>query len=321
MKALFFTLSALLPTTLCLAQRDTSVAGDPASTPKKVEPTNHVLLSDVLGAKVFIAPGTEARSDAAKDGKTAKPVDGKLTDLLVDHATGQVECAVVEFGGFLGMGDKTVVVPKNLLSWHAAEKAFALAATEDQLKACADFDLSKARAKGLDNEITVARGGWSNIGWREVPNNTANASVSRTERRVGDGVDVKDKDVGSPNLQGTSFVAIPGRLVAASEIDDYPVYALGEKFGKISRTIVDGCNRIAMHVVSHGGALGMGDTEYLIPHSALVTCKNGNDTVLCFSRPSAQIKSDAPKYEKPSVGVVDPSAAKRAEEVFADLRR
>jgi hypothetical protein len=279
----------------------------PAPEPAVTSPV-YVYLDDILGAKVTMAPGAEARREAAEDNETAKRPTGEVKDLLVERGTGTLDVAVVSFGGFLGIGDKIVALPIRLMHWNPEKKCFDLSANEDQLKSLPAFDLSAARKSGLDKEIVVIRGNWTKVGFPEATvvrsqATTAEASASGREA-PGEAPAV---------VKGTTFTSLAVHYSCASEIDDPPVYALTEKFGKITKCIVDRSGGVlAFCVVSHGGALGMGDTEYLIPFREMRLCRKGSDDIICLDRSVEEMKSSAVKYVKPKDGVVDPVAASRA---------
>jgi sporulation protein YlmC with PRC-barrel domain len=67
---------------------------------------------------------------------------GKIKDLVIDARTGRVSYAVLDFGGFLGIGDKWFAVP-----WHAFkcetkdnEDYLVLDVSKDRLKNAPGFD-------------------------------------------------------------------------------------------------------------------------------------------------------------------------------------
>jgi len=81
--------------------------------------------SDLIGMKV---EGT--------DGKNL----GKIKDLVIDPTDGDVEYAVLDFGGFLGIGDKYFAVPWGALQWDQAGGKIALDTTKRDLKKAPGFD-------------------------------------------------------------------------------------------------------------------------------------------------------------------------------------
>jgi hypothetical protein len=111
-------------------------------------------------------------------------------------------------------------------------------------------------------------------------------------------------------VAGTTMVAIPTRLMCASEVDDYPIYARSEEFGNVSNCIVDrATSTLAFVIVGHGGTLGFGKDEYLLPFTALRLAKKEDATVHVVDRSATEMKSCV-KYKKPAKGIVDADAAK-----------
>lgn len=307
-----------------IAQGEVRPAPAPAPTTTPSAAADYAFLDDILGANVWIEPGAEKRREAADDNEKAKRASGEVKDLILDSRTGAIECAVVSFGGVLGLGDKTVALPATLLTWNATDKRFLVRANEDQLKTLPAFDLKEARKRGLDNEINVLRTSWSTLESRPAGTPPAGQpdSATRKDRSDESAQPPKDKPAHDEHAKtatdktgtvaGTTFVVVPHRYMAGSEVDDYPVYALSEKFGKIDKCIIDrNARKLEFCVVSHGGALGVGDTKYLLPHRIMTLCRDGDDQIYCVNQSTDQLKNGV-RYEKPKHGgVVDPEAVKR----------
>jgi sporulation protein YlmC with PRC-barrel domain len=279
--------------------------------------TDYCSASKLLGAEVRMNPGAEARRDAEKEGEAAKKPKGKIDDVLVDTRTGDVKYAIVSFGGFIGIGDKTVAVPVSLLTWTPAHERFDLAASEDRLKECPAFDLDKAKKAGLDNSVKGVDGQWrANVAEASARKGEVEVKDPVRDPRTDPKVEAKDLPQGTERrvLTGTPFYIVPTNFVCLSEIDDYPVYAGAEKFGKVSDVLVDrGQRNVALLVVKRGGALGIGGTEYLVPYRAMYFCAapTGDDRMYCVDCNAAKLET-AVLYEKPKKGIVDEEAAKRA---------
>jgi sporulation protein YlmC with PRC-barrel domain len=264
--------------------------------------------SKLIGAKVRMMPGVEARREAAEEGDAAKRPEGKIDELLTDCHTGEVQYAVVSFGGFIGIGDKTVLVSAKDLRWNQPTERFELSASEDQLKAMPDFDIATAEKHGFDSSTAYMNP--ARVGERDA---RAEEASGRDTRDARDASGTTDRKVERVMVEGTTFHLVPARLCRVTKLDDYPVYSGTEKWGKVTDLLVDrNENRISLAVVSHGTTLGMGGKDYLVPFTNLKTCVSGNDTVLC-SPPAAATKLESSViYEKPKTGVVDPAAAQRA---------
>ena len=66
---------------------------------------------------------------------------GHIVDVIVDRA-GVVRAAVIDFGGFLGVGSRKIVVDWNALHfWSIADKgdSITLELTKDQVKAAPEY--------------------------------------------------------------------------------------------------------------------------------------------------------------------------------------
>ena len=78
-------------------------------------------------------------------GRTVQGADGKdmgrIVDIMVDPG-GQVRAAIIDFGGFLGVGSRKIAVSWNALHFAGAVKNrddIKLEATRDQLKAAPEY--------------------------------------------------------------------------------------------------------------------------------------------------------------------------------------
>jgi PRC-barrel domain len=101
-------------------------AADAAPPPPSVTVINGGAVRGVLGRMVRGADGKDM---------------GRVVDVIVDPA-GQVRAAIVDFGGFLGVGSRKIAVDWNALHFREAVKeggALRLELTQDQLKAAPEY--------------------------------------------------------------------------------------------------------------------------------------------------------------------------------------
>lgn len=77
-------------------------------------------------------------------GDSVKNRDGKdlgnIQDLMVDVSSGQIEYAVLSFGGFMGLGDKYFAVPFDQLDVDRDNECMILNVDEARLKDAPGFD-------------------------------------------------------------------------------------------------------------------------------------------------------------------------------------
>jgi hypothetical protein len=283
-----------------LGQEPTAMDKDAVRTQDASTP-DYCSVSKLIGAKVAMAPGADAQREAAEEGEAAKRPKGKIDDAIADAHSGEIEFAIVQFGGWAGIGDKTVAVPMSELRWNPAQERFELNVTEDRLKALPTFDLDNARKTGLDTAIASVKTHWNKSA-------TIPAEADRKVREAKEASATKEVK----QLEGTTYYLVPARFVCVTEIDDFPVYATNEKFGKVNDLLLDRNKReIALAVVKRGGTLGIGGTEYLLPYRALKFCTSGEERLHCVLADTARLET-AVVYEKPKHGVVDNDAARRA---------
>ncbi len=65
---------------------------------------------------------------------------GGVKDIMVDITTGKIEYVIIEFGGFLGIGEKFFAIPFKLLTINTEEHAWVLDQKKESLEAAPGFD-------------------------------------------------------------------------------------------------------------------------------------------------------------------------------------
>ncbi len=59
---------------------------------------------------------------------------GSIDDLMIDKRSGQVRYAVLEFGGFLGMGTDRYPLPWDMLKYDTAKEGYVVPVSKSQLE-------------------------------------------------------------------------------------------------------------------------------------------------------------------------------------------
>ncbi len=65
---------------------------------------------------------------------------GVINELVLDKALGKVNYVVLDFGGFLSMGNKFFALPWHLFSYDVVQDYFVLNVSKDRLKNAPGFD-------------------------------------------------------------------------------------------------------------------------------------------------------------------------------------
>jgi PRC-barrel domain len=130
-----FFISALATLTIAWAANDTSSpqpdAAPPAASKELVPPPSVT----VIGAR-------DAHGVLGRDVRSPSDQDmGRIVDVIVDRE-GLVRAAVIDFGGFLGVGSRKIVVDWNALhfgSIASKSDSITLELTQEQVKAAPEY--------------------------------------------------------------------------------------------------------------------------------------------------------------------------------------
>jgi sporulation protein YlmC with PRC-barrel domain len=99
-------LASAIPSSLGIARG----AGTPSHTGMETLMTSDVISSDAVeGTNVYNVSGDKL---------------GSIDDLMIDKSSGQVRYAVLEFGGFLGMGTDRYPIPWSMLKYDSSQDGY-----------------------------------------------------------------------------------------------------------------------------------------------------------------------------------------------------
>lgn len=75
---------------------------------------------------------------------------GSIDDLMIDKVSGQVRYAVLEFGGFLGMGSDRYPVPWNLLKYDTDKGGYVVPLDKSRLEGAPKYPADAAPEYSTD---------------------------------------------------------------------------------------------------------------------------------------------------------------------------
>jgi hypothetical protein len=142
-----FAASLLLAAALALAaDGETARAqGAPPPTPTP-QPTDHPAAAPDVPPSVTILNNHDVEGIMGREVRGAADENmGRIVDVIVD-LSGQVRAAIVDFGGFLGVGSRKIAVDWNALHFPQPGESNAritLELTRDQLKAAPEYQEGK----------------------------------------------------------------------------------------------------------------------------------------------------------------------------------
>jgi len=141
--ALMMIVFASLSAVASWAADDTVVPqASPNAAPPNTAPAVAAPKEGVPPPSVTIIGAADAHGVLGRDVRSAADEDmGRIVDVVVDRA-GQVRAAVIDFGGFLGVGSRRIVVDWNALRfWRIGNKSdsISLELTKEQVRAAPEY--------------------------------------------------------------------------------------------------------------------------------------------------------------------------------------
>lgn len=210
---------------------------------------------------------------------------GSISDLVLDANTGEVRHAILASGGTLGIGKKQVAIAWNKIGCDP-KRGFTLPMTAKELEGLPAFDSEKLHLLGADR-----------IG--------AEAGTDGNGGGVHDG----DGQAGrNRRAENSDVIAAPRTaLMLASRVDDCAVIASKDALGAGATLFVEPkLGQVAFLGVSVGGVVGIGDSNYVIPWSAVKLTKPAGDgkPQIQLSKTKKELEA-APKLEDTGADVND----------------
>jgi hyperosmotically inducible protein len=242
---------------LPLAAADRDNAGQPNSKsqqrfqvdrPERL--TSPVKASEIIGKQVTDAGGQKL---------------GKVDELAVDVESGRVSLVLLNVGGVLGVGGKTVAIPPRAFADDPMSKSLRLDIDKNKISAAPEFDMAKWKEGVTTNQIIAVYRHYGQEPYFVAVREVKTARTFRTER--------------------------------ASKVIGFPVVnSENKKCGDVDNLVVDlPAGRILHVVVASGGFLGVGDSLNAVPPSALSYTPSGDALLLNLSKEKL---TQAPSFKK-----------------------
>lgn len=246
---------------------------------------------------------------------------GDLTDLLFGSADGQIYYGVVSYGGFLGLGGRTVAVPWSAFRFDAENEDFVLDTTQETLDNAPALTTGEEGfgTPGWDAEIQDY---WSGQGM-ETPDTTgtgttgtgvaATATITGTETLT-DTTGTSDTGLGdtgtitdtgtltdTTGTTGTTATATQagGQLLRVDRFVGANVNGTGdENLGEVSDLLVNlDAAQVLYAVVSYGGFLGIGANAVPVPWTAAQVQMTENGTPYMTLNADKAMLDNAPQLD------------------------
>lgn len=229
------------------------------------------LATELIGETVYASNAADA------------DVVGEISDLVVAE-NGEIEGVVIDVGGFLGVGVRTVAIDFQQLSWIAVPDAtepqarLVLSATAEQLENAPEFDISVLQTEPGERLFGAE------------PAGTAMAPETATPA----------EDQGQvATLPGDMFTEVDISTVSADNLLGTTVYSVDdENVGSVADVLISEDGMIDAVVLDIGGFLGMGTKPVAIAFEDLLLRRDENNTLYVYTGFSRAQLEGAPDYDE-----------------------
>jgi len=291
MKTLFGTTALVVAMALPAFAQDTAapMPTDDAATmtsPYLAGVDRGVRASDFIGKRVYVTEQdtTAMVADGLADADANWEDAGEISDLIIS-LNGDTEAVLVDFGGFLGIGEKTVAISMaNLVMVPDADSA------DDYFIV---FQGNKAAIEGapeFDPDMI----------FEAAPADAAMAPGADTAANTTAAAPATDMNATTETANDMA-AAEPADLAVMAETDLVGKRVMGmndEDVGEISAVAMDADGKISGAVVDVGGFLGMGEKRVALGSEALTIVRDANGEVQHFRVTMTQEQLETlPVYE------------------------
>jgi len=243
------------------------VAGAQAQTPSDKAPPGNPSVAMQMTAPT----GADARKLLGRNIKNMQnETIGEIKSIHLDPS-GKVDAVIVSVGGFLGVGEREVLLAWRDLQIDANGEVVRANMTKDQLKAKAPYSY---KDPGLRGTVFTDRGVWG---------------PERADRSDTASTNVPTRSTGDFNVAGQmSAEALIGKTVKNTT---------NENVGKIDDVYVDASGSVKLVVVSVGGFLGVGSKTVAVPWTDLKFGRDGSSITVLTNWTKDSLKA-MPDYKE-----------------------
>lgn len=270
-------------TALVLSLAVPAVAQD-ATSPYLAGLEQGVRASDFIGKRVYVTEAdTTGLSDTAlAQANTDWEDAGEISDIIISMA-GDNEAVLVDFGGFLGMGEKTVAVSMASLTMVPDS-----ASPDDYFLVFQGNKAALESAPAFDENMVFD----ATVATQDDMTETSNTATDTTAT-----------DTATAPVQEAGTAMTDGQMVDYGMMTDTDLIGKrvygpnGEDVGEISAVAIGADNKITGAVVDVGGFLGMGEKPVALTSDMLrlVTDPDSKEVVFTVNATQEQLKA-MPNY-------------------------
>jgi hypothetical protein len=256
--------------------------------------------STLIGKRVYVSEADVDETAMINDVGADWEDLGEISDVLITRG-GTLGGILVDVGGFLGIGERTVAVEMDDLRMindgdSAGDYFVVFTANRAALEGAPEYNETNVgwqydnRAAMTDRTAAVAPGAVGTPNAAVVPN--AGGKPMAMDRTAADNRAVVPPagTVAAPRTdladrtnwaRTEGYVDVDAAVLTAEDLDDADVYdANNERIGEVSKLIIGQDGKITQAVIDVGGFLGMGEKPVLMNYSDLLIEGRADNTDL-----------------------------------------
>lgn len=243
--------------------------------------------SNFIGSRVYVSEA-EVTDDMLDEASDEWDDVGEINDVLMERK-GDVTAILVDIGGFLGIGEKTVAVQMDRLQLvsdgNAPDEYFVVFnSSQEALENVPAFesDHDSAMMTGTDSDMTEEE--------REMTDE---------EHGMADGDDARMGYPAAPDVTLEGYETVVVNDLNVEELTGAPVYdARNEWIGEVSDLVIDTDGRATDAVIDVGGFLGIGEKPVKVGFESLTLKRaDGTDDIRAYIDVTEEQLEGMPDYE------------------------
>ena len=236
--------------------------------------TGDIYGTDLIGKRLYVSETEFGEGYMAATGESAEWDDvGEIGDLVISQ-DGAVDAVLLDIGGFLGLGEKTVAVQMD--------------------------DLNFIREDGMMNDMFIAISGTREMLERapEYIREDAMDVTTMAEAPMADDATTGALPATRPALMVDGYKDVDFSVLTAEDLDGANVYSINDDdIGNVSQLVLDDGGQITEAVVDVGGFLGMGAKAVALTMDELqIVRSDAGDDVRVYVDTTKEALESRPEY-------------------------
>ncbi len=261
--------------------------------------------SDLLGKRLYASETQfdEGSSYAAEQRAEWDDV-GEISDMLISQ-DGQIQAVLLDIGGFLGIGERTVAVQMDDLNFIRDQGSpndmfVAISGTRETLESAPEYRRDDAMDASVTTEQTMAEGSELEAD-SEVTGLTTEPDTDMDD--IATDEPVADVTGGAlppsrPAMVVDGYKDMEPEALTAEALEDAEVYSVNdEDIGEVSELVIDTDGRITQAVVNVGGFLGIGEKAVALTMDEIqIVRSDAGDDVRVYVDTTKEALEGRPEY-------------------------